>query len=60
MTPIERSATRADVTVVDPDRFWVQCNACGERWSPNFQSGGTVPRGWRACPRGCNREKLGN
>lgn len=42
---------RAGVEVIDRLRFWLRCLDCGQLWSPNFQRGGRLPRGYWKCPR---------
>ncbi len=33
----------------------LECLSCGEVWSPQRDSGGTLVRGYWKCPNGCNR-----
>jgi hypothetical protein len=47
---------RAGVTLIDPDRVLLQCDACASQWSPNLLSGGRLPRGYWKCSRGCNAD----
>ena len=36
----------------------IECLVCGQRWSPNIQPGGRMPRNYRVCPNKCSREDL--
>ncbi len=31
----------------------LECDACGQCWSPNCAHGGRFPRGYWRCPNGC-------
>lgn len=45
---------KAGVDLEDLDRAILRCTECGQGWSPNFQRGGKLPRGYWKCPNGCN------
>lgn len=52
---IRRALKAHDVTCVDEDRFWLQCNKCKARWSTDFPADGSRnARGYWSCPNGCN------
>jgi hypothetical protein len=42
------------VTVVEEQKVILNCDKCGQGWSPNIQPGGKMPRGYWKCPNGCN------
>lgn len=43
------------VELVDDYRFLLQCDQCGQEWSPNRKERGRLPRGYWKCPtRKCN------
>ena len=42
------------IALLDPARLWFRCLTCLRMWSPDFQAGGQLPRGWWRCPAGCN------
>jgi hypothetical protein len=55
----KRRLRTADVLLVDPHRLILECNACGDRWSPNQPSGGRrLHNGYWKCPNGCNSEDI--
>jgi hypothetical protein len=60
MSSMQASAHRAGVTVIDPSNSFIRCDACGKVWGALIQHGGHYHRGWRACPEGCNEDRLGN
>jgi len=45
---------KAGVILVSVDRLLLQCNQCGQQWSPDLGRGGRLPRGYWHCPNGCN------
>jgi hypothetical protein len=49
------------VKLISPDRIVLQCDICGQQWSPNLLPGGRLPRNSKMCPNGCtataNEEK---
>ena len=46
---------KVNVTLVDPNRIVITCDACGRTWQPLFLSGARLPRGYWKCPfYGCN------
>jgi hypothetical protein len=34
----------------------LQCDQCGQIWSPMIQSGSRMPNGYWKCPNGCNKD----
>lgn len=46
---------KVGVELLDRSRMVLRCRECGQRWSPNVQPGGRLPRGYWRCPRGCNQ-----
>jgi hypothetical protein len=42
------------VEVIDRVALRLQCNSCGQVWSPNLQTGSRLPRRWWQCPNDCN------
>jgi hypothetical protein len=60
MSNVNDSARRAGVTIIDAYHSIIECNECGRRWGALYQSGGRYCRGWRACPEGCNQDRLSN
>jgi hypothetical protein len=55
----KQTAKKHNVKIVDTQRFLVECNQCGQTWSPILQEGGRLPRGWWKCPYGCNTTQEG-
>lgn len=57
-----RNATASElakvgVTITDEIRFWLQCNACGSKWRPDYPSfsqGERWHNGYWRCENGCN------
>jgi len=45
---------KVGVTLTNPDRIIVHCDACGQGWSPNILPGGKLKKRWWVCPRECN------
>ena len=35
-------------------QIWLTSDSCGERWQPQIQPGGRMPRDYWRCPKGCN------
>ena len=56
MPSLKYTLKHRNVTLIDERRTWLQCNACGQTWSPNIQEGGRLPKGYWKCPHGCNFE----
>jgi hypothetical protein len=54
----KRRLVEAQVSVVDSHRLILQCDQCGQCWSPNLLSGGRLPRGYWKCPNGCSSEEI--
>jgi hypothetical protein len=52
----EGQLKKVGVTLCDVHRLVLQCDACGQIWSPNLLSGGRLPRGYWKCPRGCHQD----
>ena len=50
----ERELRKRGVLLLDPSRVLLECEQCGQRWSPNLLSGGRMPKGYWHCPNGCN------
>jgi hypothetical protein len=45
---------KVGVNLLDKRKIKLECKKCGQIWSPNFQSGGKLPKGYWRCPNGCN------
>jgi hypothetical protein len=45
-----RMANRTDLIL--------ECNSCGETWTPQLDSSGKLPFDYWCCPARCNAEKL--
>jgi hypothetical protein len=45
---------KAGVTLVSEEPLFLQCDQCGQQWSPDLGRGGRLPRGYWHCPNGCN------
>lgn len=54
----KRRLRTAQVSVVDPHGLLLQCDRCGQCWSPNLLSGGRLPKGYWKCQNGCNSEDI--
>ncbi len=52
---LKRTLREHNVKYYDADRTQIQCNSCGQIWSPNIQEGGKLPNGFWKCPKGCNQ-----
>lgn len=61
LTPAQRrwarQLHRVGVELIDADRHILACVACGQAWIPLVRAGGRFRRGYRICPRGCNRRE---
>jgi hypothetical protein len=42
--------------ILDERTVRLQCESCGQVWSPSLRSGRRLPRAWWRCPSGCNNE----
>lgn len=49
---------RMGVELINEHSLRLQCVACGQVWSPNLRTGGSLPRGYWKCPNGCNDSAL--
>jgi hypothetical protein len=54
MPSLKATLKSKKVTMLSFHPLWLQCNVCGQRWSPIIQEGGKLPRGFWKCPRQCN------
>jgi hypothetical protein len=45
---------KVGVNLLGKRNIKLECKKCGQAWSPNFQSGGRLPKGYWKCPNGCN------
>lgn len=53
--PTATELKRVGVTDLEShSSLWLQCDACGQKWSPDALPGGKLPRGYWKCPKGCN------
>ncbi len=52
----EKELAKVKVRVVDRNRIWLQCDDCGQKWSPELLRSGRLPRGYWKCPNGCNTD----
>jgi len=50
----ERELKKVGIEFEDSHSVHLKCKKCGQRWSPNLQEGGRLPRGYWKCPNGCN------
>jgi len=50
----EGELKKVGVKVIDKKTVRLECERCGQQWSPNLLSGGDFPRGYWKCPEGCN------
>jgi hypothetical protein len=53
----QHELSKAGVEIVDEASVHLRCQACGQVWSPNFLSGGRLPKGYWHCPNGCNSQQ---
>ena len=44
------------VNELNPSGLLLECQECGQKWSPNMEEGGWLPRLWWQCPNGCNAD----
>jgi hypothetical protein len=54
----ERHMEKRNVLVIRFPNILLECKECGKGWSPMFQTGGKLPRGYWKCPDGCNENVL--
>ncbi len=47
-----------EILIACPIRAAARCRVCLAMWWIEVPTTGRPPRGWRKCPRGCNRKKL--
>ena len=45
---------KVGVEIIDEHQLHLSCTRCGQVWSPMQCAGGSLPRGYWKCPRGCN------
>lgn len=51
-----RELKKAGVTLVDERQLHLQCDICGQFWSPMLGEGGKPAKNYWHCPRyGCNK-----
>lgn len=53
----EQELAKVGIRLVDAERAHLYCEACGLGFSPDFITGGKLPRGYWRCPNGCNAPK---
>ncbi len=46
---------KVGVKVLDSDRILLECEKCGQKWSPSLLSGARLPKNYWRCPNGCNK-----
>lgn len=52
------SLDKVGVTLVNFSNVTLQCDNCGQIWSPILRSEGRLPRGYWKCIHGCNEDAL--
>jgi hypothetical protein len=50
----EGQLRKVGVTLCDPRRLVLECDACSQIWSPMLLPGGRLPRGYWKCPNACH------
>jgi hypothetical protein len=45
---------KVGVKIISRHTVLLECESCGQRWAPNIQGEGRMPRGYWKCPNGCN------
>jgi len=46
---------KVKITILErKETIHLQCEQCGQVWSPMLQQGGKLPRGYWHCPNRCN------
>ena len=45
---------KVDVNLLDKSNVKLECQNCGQVWSPCCEDGGSFSRGYWKCPKGCN------
>lgn len=58
MVVSESKMEKVGIEVLNGRSVWLKCKKCGLSFSPNFLSGGRLPRGYWKCPHGCNETAL--
>ena len=46
---------KVGVKILDKVNIRLQCEKCGQEWSPNLLPGGRLPRNYWKCPNGCRQ-----
>jgi len=44
---------KVGVKILDKGQVTLECEKCGQVWSPNLLRGGRLPRNYWKCPNGC-------
>jgi hypothetical protein len=42
------------VDMINSDPIFLRCQTCKQKWAPNIQPGGLLPKEYWKCPNGCN------
>jgi hypothetical protein len=57
MPSLNFTLKQKNVILLDDRRIILQCNNCGQTWSPNLLEKGRLPKGYWKCPNRCNYEE---